>query len=108
MILKNNNMKLVIVTAVEAFHKDVLKLFKEAGIESFSESEIDGYKNTPTLLATSNWFPSEKGGNESNMFFSFTDEQHIDALFDLIKTYNTHLETNNPIRAIVVPIEKFI
>ena len=30
-------MKLVIVTAVEEFQKDVLKLFKKANIESFSE-----------------------------------------------------------------------
>ncbi|PNQ72588.1 hypothetical protein C1T31_10560 [Hanstruepera neustonica] len=99
-------MKLVIVTAVEEFHKDVIKLFKKAGIESFSESEIDGYKNSPTLLATNSWFASEKGGNESNMFFSFTEEIHIDALFDLIRTFNSNLETNNPIRAIVLPIER--
>ena len=42
------------------------------------------------------------------MFFSFTEDEHIDALFDLIKEFNTNLETNNPIKAIVVPIEKFI
>jgi hypothetical protein len=101
-------MKLVIVTAVEAFHKDIVTLFKTAGIESFSESDIDGYKNIPNLLATSSWFPGQKRGNESNMFFSFTDEQHIDSLFELIKAFNTQLETNNPIKAIVVPIEKFI
>lgn len=99
-------MKLVIVTAVEEFHRDVIKLFKKAGIESFSESEIDGYKSAPTLLATNSWFASEKGGNESNMFFSFTEEAHIDALFELIRVFNTNLETNNPIKAIVVPIER--
>jgi hypothetical protein len=101
-------MKLVIVTVVEEFHKDVIKLFKKAGIESFSESDIDGYKNGSSLLMASNWFSGPKGGNESNMFFSFTEEEHIDALFNLIKDFNTNLETNNPIKAIVVPIEKFI
>jgi hypothetical protein len=101
-------MKLVIVTVVEEFHKDVVKLFKKAGIESFSESDIDGYKNGSSLLMASNWFSGTKGGNESNMFFSFTEEEHIDALFNLIKEFNSQLETNNPIKAIVVPIEKFI
>jgi hypothetical protein len=101
-------MKLVIVTAVEVFHNDVIKLFKKAGIESFSESEIDGYKNSNALMMSSNWFGSEKGINESLMFFSFTDESHIDALFNLIKEFNYKLETNNPLRAIVVPIEKSI
>jgi len=101
-------MKLVIVTAVEEFQNDVLKLFKKANIESFSSSGIDGYKNIPSVLRTSSWFPSKKGGNESRMFFSFTDDEHIDTLFDLLKVFNKQLETNNPIKAIVVPVEKFI
>ena len=36
-------MKLVIVTAVEQFENDVLKLFKKADIKNFSSSDIDGY-----------------------------------------------------------------
>ena len=101
-------MKLVLVTVVEEFQNDVLKLFKKAEIESFSSSEIDGYKNARSLLRTSSWFPSEKGGAESSLFFSFTDDMHIDTLFELIKEFNKNLETNNPMKAVVVPIEKFI
>ncbi|RCW92511.1 hypothetical protein [Winogradskyella arenosi] len=101
-------MKLVIVTAVEQYQNDVLKLFKKADIETFSSSEIDGHKNSSSLLMTSSWFPSERGGNESSMFFSFTDEARIDALFEVIKVFNENLESNNPIKAVVVPIERFI
>lgn len=101
-------MKLVIVTAVEEFQKDVLKLFKDANIESFSSSDIDGYKNVPSVLRTSSWFPSEQGGNESHLFFSFTDDEHVNMLFNLIEVFNTNLETNNPIKAVVLPIEKHI
>lgn len=101
-------MKLVIVTAVEEFQKDVLKLFKKANIENFSSSDIDGHKSAPSLLSTSSWFPAVSGGNESALFFSFTDESRIDALFNLIKEFNSNLETYNPIKAVVVPIEKFI
>lgn len=42
------------------------------------------------------------------MLFSFTDDKHIDFLFKLIKDYNSRLEINSPVRAIVVPIERFI
>ncbi len=101
-------MKLVIVTAVEEFQKDVLKLFKNAHIENFSSSDIDGYKNGSSVLMASNWFSGPKGGNQSGMFFSFTEEEHIEALFNLIEEFNKNLETNNPIKAVVVPIEKFI
>ena len=101
-------MKLLIVTVVEEYAKEILQLFKRANIESFSSSDIDGYKNPAQVLMASNWFPSEKGGVESAMFFSFTSEENIDILFELILSFNNKLETNNPIRAAVVPIEKYI
>jgi hypothetical protein len=101
-------MKLVIVTAVEDFNKDVQKLFKSAEIENFSTSDIDGYKTSPSVFRATNWFGGEKSGAESNMFFSFTKAEKIDNLFNLIKEFNQTIETNNPIKAIVVPIEKFI
>ena len=101
-------MKLVIVTAVEQYQKEVLKLFKKADIENFSSSDIDGHKNGSPILMESNWFSAEKEGNESSMLFSFTDDEHIDILFDAIKEFNANLETNNPIKEIVVPVERFI
>ncbi|MFD0797294.1 hypothetical protein ACFQZJ_07470 [Maribacter chungangensis] len=101
-------MKLLIVTVVEAFEKDILRLFKEAKIESFSGSEIDGYKNHTSVVRTSSWFPSQKSGVESSLFFSFTEDENIDLIFKLIKEFNSNLETNNPIKAVVVPIEKSI
>jgi hypothetical protein len=101
-------MKLIIVTVVEGFQKEVIQLFKKANIENFSESDIDGHKNNVSVLAASNWFSGEKLNNESTMFFSFTEKEKIDTLFDLIKEFNKNLETNNPIKAIVVPIERYI
>lgn len=62
-------MKMIIVTTVEEYEKEVFKLFKKAGIENFSGSDIDGYKNTPPMFYTNSWFPSEKGGAASNLFF---------------------------------------
>ncbi len=101
-------MKLVLVTAVEEFQNDVLDIFKIANIENFSSSGIDGHKNAPSLLMASNWFSAGKGDTESIMFFSFTKKEKIDDLFSLIEEFNNNLETNNPIKAIVVPVERFI
>ncbi|WP_225035722.1 hypothetical protein [Winogradskyella sp. SM1960] len=101
-------MKLVIVTAVEEFEKAILKLFKKANIKNFSSSDIDGHKNGASVLMASSWFAGQKSGNESSLFFSFTEDENIDALFDIIKEFNSNIETNNPIKAVVVPIERFI
>jgi hypothetical protein len=99
-------MKLLLVTTVSEYQKDVLKLFKKTNIEAFSSSEIDGYKNTNSLIATQSWFPGKKGGNESLMLFSFTKEEKITDLFKYLKEYNEKLETNNPVRAVVLPVEQ--
>ncbi|MBL7474092.1 hypothetical protein [Robertkochia sediminum] len=101
-------MKLVIVTAVEEFNKDIRKLFRKAEIENFSSSDIDGFKTMPAVFKAASWVTGERSGADSNMFFSFTAPDKIDILFDLIEEFNKNIETNNPIRAIVVPIEKFI
>ena len=101
-------MKLVIVTSVEEFHNEVSKLFKKGNIKNYSKLNIEGYKKGNLEGLSSNWFAADKHGNESKMFFSFTEEENIDALFELIKEFNDKIETNNPIRAIVVPIEKYI
>jgi hypothetical protein len=42
------------------------------------------------------------------MFFSFTKKEKIDGLFNIIEEFNKNLETNNPLKAIVVPVERFI
>jgi hypothetical protein len=101
-------MKLVIVTVVDDYKKDIIKLFKQAQIHNFSESDIEGFKTTSSSKLSSNWFASEQSGADSELFFSFTDEENIDLLFNLIEEFNTKLETNNPVKAVVVPIERFI
>nr|WP_288932671.1 hypothetical protein [uncultured Allomuricauda sp.] len=101
-------MKMIIVTTVEEYKSEVFKLFKKAGVESFSESDIDGYKSAAPLMYTSSWFPSEKGGAASNMFFSFTEEEKVTELFQLLKEFNTESETTNPIRAVEIPIERTV
>ena len=101
-------MKLVIVTAVDEYQNDVFQLFKQAEIDNFSESDIEGFKTTKTSSTTSNWFGSKRNSADSEMFFSFAEDEKIEKLFTLIETFNQNLESNNPIRAVVVPIEKHI
>jgi len=102
-------MKLLIVTVVEEFQDDILQLFKDSKIKNFSKSTIEGFKHeASSILMIDNWFPSEKGGSKSSLFFSFTEENKIKGLFKLIKIFNNNVETKNPIRAVVVPIEEYI
>lgn len=103
-----DKMKLLIVTVVNQYEKKVLRLFKDANIENFSGSDIEGFKNASSFMMNSSWFPSERSGADSSMFFSFTEDEKIDVFFSLVEQFNQELETNNPIHAVVVPIERRI
>lgn len=101
-------MKLLIVTAVNQHAEDVSRLLRKSGIERFSGSNIEGFKNGNSFVLSSSWFPSQKSGAESSMFFSFTQDEKIDVFFTLITEFNKEVETDNPIHAVVVPIERNI
>ncbi|MDX1700728.1 MAG: hypothetical protein R3250_08930, partial [Melioribacteraceae bacterium] len=66
------------------------------------------FKTSNESNLTSNWFAGERIGNDSQMFFSFAHEEKVESLFELIEDFNRNLESNNPMRAVVVPIEKYI
>jgi len=101
-------MKLVIVTAVSEYREAVKKLFRMAGIERFSGSEIEGYNQVASVAAHTGWFQGSAFGADSELYFSFTEGAKIDQLIEQLEQFNDNLETNNPIRAAVIPIEKFI
>ncbi|WP_299006105.1 hypothetical protein [uncultured Tenacibaculum sp.] len=101
-------MKLLIITVVDGLQNEVLKLLKEAAIDNFSASDIEGFRNSFPVISVNDWFSGNEKATGSYMYFSFTETDKIDTLLNLIETFNKNLETNNPIRAVVVPIDKYI
>lgn len=96
---------MIVVTSVGQYKEELLQLFKKAGVERFSGSDISGYRDRGNLLM-GNWFPSESGGSPSIMFFSFAREEKLGELFRLLEEFNREKGGQNPIRAVVVPIER--
>ncbi len=101
-------MKLLIITSVKEYEKETVRLFKKAGITAFSNAEINGFKTTDTENLISNWFSSTTDNVRSILFFTFTEKEKIDFMLVEIKTFNASMESENPLRAIVLPIENFI
>ena len=101
-------MKLVIVTVVEEYKKNVIQLFRKAQITNFSESDIAGFKDTPSSPLSSNWFAGHRGGADSELFFAFTELDKARQLFHHIKDFNREIKSSNPIRAVIIPIEDHI
>ena len=99
-------MKFFIVTCLKEFQEDVSKIFKAANIHVFSAADVIGFKDgqTPNLLEE--WFASGDEKFDSLFIFSFTEDESAEHALELIKQYNEENQTNFPIRAFIVPVDK--
>jgi len=101
-------MKFLIVTLVKEYEKDVLNLFKDAKITSFSNIDINGFKSTSVENLIDNWFSNTSDKVQSTLFFTFTEKEKIDTLLVEVEKFNRHKNLTNPLRAIVLDVAKFI
>jgi len=101
-------MKFLIVTLVKEYEKDVLHLFKETEIKSFSNVDINGFKTNSVENLIDNWFSNSTDKVRSTVFFTFTQKEKIDKLLAKIEIFNKHIKSNNPLKAIVLDVSKFI
>jgi hypothetical protein len=99
-------MKLLIVTCVKEYQDDVTKIFKEANIHVFSATDVIGFKDNRSPNLMEDWFASGDEKFDSLMLFSFTGDENAKNGIELIKKYNEQSETNFPVRAFIVPVEK--
>jgi hypothetical protein len=104
--LKIRNMKLLIVTAIKVFEKEVKRMFKKAGINIFSFTDINGYRDLTEQAIESNWFGSEMNENESLMFYSFASQEKTDLLFKYANEFNETQKTLSKIHVVILNVEK--
>ena len=99
-------MKFFIVTCLKEYQDEVTKIFKQAKINVFSATDVIGFKDNYSLNLLEDWFASGDEKFDSLFIFSFTADENAALGMDLIKKHNEQSETNFPIRAFIVPVEK--
>lgn len=99
-------MKLLIVTSLKEYQKEVAIIFKQVGIKVFSVSETTGFKEDHSENLLDSWFSSGKEHFNSIFLFSFTTDTNAETALKLIQIHNEENHTNFPIRAFIVPVEK--
>jgi hypothetical protein len=99
-------MKLLLITAVKEFEKEIKQLLKKASVESFSYQEVKGFKNSTREAVESNWFGSEMNETDSILFYAFTAKEKVDALYELVEYFNIEQESVSNIHIAVLNIEK--
>ncbi len=100
-------MKLVVITAIAEFEKDIKKMLKEAKVKSYSYKEVKGFRDASEENIESNWFGSEMNETDSVVFYAFILQQNIDILFDEVTQFNKYQETISKVHLAVLSLEKY-
>lgn len=101
-------MKLVLITAVHSFKKEIQHLLKQAEVKTYSYRDVTGFKDISDEALASNWFGNEHNENESIAFYAMVPLESLDKLYDLIIALNLELETRSKVHLATFSIEKYL
>ncbi|WP_396172472.1 hypothetical protein [Flavobacterium sp.] len=101
-------MKLVVLTAVISFKKEIQHMLKQAGIKTYSYRDVTGFKDLSEEALASNWFGSEMHENESIAFYVVVPKENMDQLMLLITAFNEQLETRSKVHLASLSIENYL
>ena len=99
-------MKLLLITAIAEFGKEVKQILKNAQVKNYSYQEVVGYRNATQDALNSNWFGTEMNENESLMFYAFVEKENVDLVFDAVTEFNSKQESQSHIHTAILNIEK--
>lgn len=99
-------MKLLLITAIEAFEKDIKFLLKKSSITSFSYKDIKGFRNLTNESVEDNWFAGSMTESQSIIFYAFVEKEKADQLFNDVATFNNQQRTKSKVHVVVLNIEK--
>lgn len=99
-------MKLLLITAIEEFEKDVKNILKHSGVKAFSYQSVKGYKNNGNDLG--NWFISDNVEIDSLLFTVFIESRYVDEIYNRIQDFNSRQKTLSHVHIATVQLEKSI
>ncbi|HAH55085.1 MAG TPA: hypothetical protein DCM02_07325 [Flavobacterium sp.] len=99
-------MKLLLITAVREFEKDIKQILKKVQVKSFSYKDVKGFKDNSEDALEANWFATNMQETESVLFYAFVKEDKVDGLFDMVAAFNTEQVSKSNIHVAVLNIER--
>jgi nitrogen regulatory protein PII len=99
-------MKLLLITAIAEFEKEVKQILKKAQVITYSYKEVTGYRDASEDAINSNWFGTEMNINDSIVFYAFVQKSNVDKVFGLVAEFNEKQKTTSHIHLAVINIEK--
>lgn len=99
-------MKLLVITAIEEFSKEIKLLLKKSNINIYSYKNVNGFRDLSEESVGSNWFAGEMDESQSIIFFAFVKKANVDDFFTRADEFNAKQKTLSKIHVVVLNIEK--
>jgi hypothetical protein len=99
-------MKLIGIMSLEKDKAAVRKLFEKQGVQIYSETEIMGH--TVSTLEKYGWWPSTDVPVYSSLCFAIVPDEQAEEIMEGMSRLSTDEETEHPIRAFQVDVERMV
>lgn len=101
-------MKLLLITTIKEFEKNVKDLLVHSGVNVFSYTAVKGYKAESKEAHADNWFASEVTESNSLMFMAFVADDKMDEICGKVRNFNSKQEFQSKVHVATLDIEKSI
>jgi hypothetical protein len=101
-------MEMIVITAVQAYQKDIKSILKEKNVDTYSYLDVKGHKSKVSESKEDNWFASNAGEYDSTLFYAFAEAARVDEVLEAIGNFNTKQEVKSHVHAVVMDIKKSI
>ncbi len=99
-------MKLLVITAVQEYSKDIKAILKKSEISTYSYKDVTGFRDLSEESLENNWFAGEMHESQSVIFYAFVEKENSDQLFNRVKEFNDLQKTMSKVHVVVLNIEK--
>lgn len=100
-------MKLLLITAIQEFEKEVKNILNHSGVKAFSYQEVKGYKNESDG-SLDNWFVSSRTEFRSLLFTVFVEAKMVHEIHERVEKFNAEQESQSHIHLVTLQIEKTV
>jgi nitrogen regulatory protein PII len=101
-------MEMIVITAVQAYQKEIKRILKENQVATFSYLDVTGHKEIAEESRDDNWFVSNAGEYSSVMFYAFVASGQVDRVLEAIASFNNKQEVKSHVHAVVMEIKKSV
>jgi nitrogen regulatory protein PII len=99
-------MKMLVITAVESYQEEIVKVLKESNIHAFSSTNVLGHVNQNDPNLEDNWFGGDVQNYQSILYFALLPKEQLDNVFEAVERINAKAQSKSKIHLSVMGVER--